>query len=284
MNPISASSQTGSHPRCSVLEEPLTGRLEQGLPGSRPPRLVQQAFAMGSHSQSGQINSPPSSIRSISLTGPAGRLEAVLNQGASDAPYAALVCHPHPVFGGTLHNKVVYHAMKALNDPVWGFGWPVLRFNFRGAGLSDGAHHGEAEVGDVLAAVDWLKNEFQRPLVVAGFSFGAAMALRACSSTDQANTSSRAAHDVRGLIALGLPIQVRGSAYRYSYLQNLAIPKLFVSGDRDQFAPPAQLAAVADTAAEPRRLIVIPGADHFFSGQLEPMQRAIASWLKEQLL
>ena len=185
MNPISASTQAGSHPRCPVLEAPLTGRLKQELPGLRPPRLVQQAFAMGSHSQSGQKISPPSSIRSISLSGPAGRLEAVLNQGASDAPYAALVCHPHPVFGGTLHNKVVYHAMKALNHPDWGLGWPVLRFNFRGAGLSEGAHDGKAEAGDVLAALDWLKNEFQRPLVVAGFSFGAAMALRACSGLDQ---------------------------------------------------------------------------------------------------
>jgi alpha/beta superfamily hydrolase len=188
--------------------------------------------------------------------------------------------------------------MKALNDPVWGFGWPVLRFNFRGAGLSEGAHDGEAEAGDVLAALDWLKNEFQRPVIVAGFSFGAAMALRTCSTLDRTRIPGRApandhavdvpdidvrANDVRALLALGLPIQVRGSAYDYSFLNNLAIPKLFVSGDHDQFAPFAQLSAVISNAEEPRRLIVIPGADHFFSGQLDPMQRAIAGWLKEQL-
>ena len=104
--------------------------------------------------------------RSVELRGPAGRLEAVLNEGAPDAPFAALVCHPHPLGGGTLHNKVVYHAMKVLNDPAWGFGLPVLRFNFRGTGLSEGAHDGEAETDDVLAALDWLENEFKLPLVV----------------------------------------------------------------------------------------------------------------------
>jgi hypothetical protein len=174
--------------------------------------------------------------------------------------------------------------MKALNDPIWGLGWPVLRFNFRGAGLSEGVHDGEAETGDVLAALDWLAKEFQRPLIVTGFSFGAAMALHACSEIESSRTAGGPHHDLRALVALGLPMQVPGRAYNYSFLRNLTIPKLFVSGDRDQFASPAQLTAVAASTAEPRRLIVIPGADHFFSGQLEPMQRAIAGWLKEQLL
>jgi uncharacterized protein len=289
MNPISASSEAGSHPRSSVLERPPTDHFERELPGSNPQRLLRSAFAAGFRSES-QVHrsSPSASIRNITLDGPAGRLQAVLNHGSSDAPFAALVCHPHPVFGGTLHNKVVYHAMKALNDPAWGFGWPVLRFNFRGAGLSDGAHDGHAEAGDVLAALDWLKNEYQRPLIVAGFSFGAAMALRACTASSQTPAPDETpaqdhAIDVRALIALGLPIQVRGSAYHYSFLRNLKIPKLFVSGDRDQFAPSAQLSAVVDSVAVPRRLVIIPGADHFFSSQLEPMQRAIAGWLKEQL-
>ena len=68
----------------------------------------------------------------------------MLNQGAPDARFAALVCHPHPLGGGNLHNKVVYHAMKVLNDAAWGLGWPVLRFNFRGTGLSEGAHDGDS--------------------------------------------------------------------------------------------------------------------------------------------
>jgi alpha/beta superfamily hydrolase len=216
-------------------------------------------------------------IRSVAIVGPAGNLEAVLNEGSPDARFAALVCHPHPLGGGNLHNKVVYHAMKVLNDPAWGLGCPVLRFNFRGTGLSEGAHDGRAETGDVLAAMDWLEREFQLPLIVAGFSFGAAMALRACSLPGQTQ------RDVRALIALGLPTSAQGRAYRYSFLQNLTTPKLFLSGDRDQFAPAENLTHVAASAAEPRRLILVPGADHFFTNQLEPMQRALAGWLKEQL-
>lgn len=223
-------------------------------------------------------------IRSITLNGPAGRLEALLNPGAPEAPFAALVCHPHPMFGGNLHNKVVYHAMKVLNDPAWGLGWPVLRFNFRGAGLSDGVHHGEAEVGDVLAALEWLEQEFRRPLIVAGYSFGAAMALRACCDLMQIRGAGLPrTPNVRALIALGLPTQAEGLAYRYSFPRGLAIPKLFLSGDRDDFAPALQLAQVAASAAEPKRLILLHGADHFFTDHLAPMQRAIADWLREQL-
>ena len=121
---------------------------------------------------------PGSGLRNFAFTGPAGMLEALLNEGAPDAPFAALVCHPHPLGGGTMHNKVVYHAMKALNDPKWGLGWPVLRFNFRGTGRSQGSHDGIAEAEDVQAAMDWLENEYKRPLVIAGFSFGAAMAVK----------------------------------------------------------------------------------------------------------
>src|SRR5512141_1101144 len=94
-------------------------------------------------------SSPASTINSLMIPGPAGELEALLNSGAADARHAALVCHPHPLYGGTMHNKVVYHAMKALN----GFGMPVLRFNFRGAGRSEGEHdEGRGEREDVRAA------------------------------------------------------------------------------------------------------------------------------------
>src|ERR1700757_3151438 len=118
-------------------------------------------------------------IRSFFLNGPTGQLEALLNAGSPDAKHAALVCHPHPEYGGTLHNKVVFHAMKALN----GLGMPVLRFNFRGAGLSAGEHDkGHGEQDDVRTALDWLDREFHLPLVFAGFSFGAAVGLRAAGS------------------------------------------------------------------------------------------------------
>jgi alpha/beta superfamily hydrolase len=215
-------------------------------------------------------------LRSLDLAGPVGRLEAVLNEGAPHVRFAALVCHPHPLGGGTLHNKVVYHAMKVLNDPQWGLGFPVLRFNFRGTGLSQGTHDGSAETGDVLAALDWLHNEYQRPLIAVGFSFGAAMTLQACC------TQPQAAANVHALVALGLPIATDGSTYRYPFLESCTLPKLFLSGDRDRFASPAELTQVVSAAAEPKRLVLLPGADHFFTGHLPAMQSSLAGWLKEQ--
>ncbi|MDR3740743.1 MAG: dienelactone hydrolase family protein [Terracidiphilus sp.] len=217
-----------------------------------------------------------STLRSIELAGPAGRLEALLNNGAPQARYAAVVCHPHPLGGGTLHNKVVYHAMKALNSPEFGLEWPVLRFNFRGTGLSEGTHDGVAESGDVVAAMRWLENAYRLPLVVVGFSFGAAMALAACCSPS-------AQSDVRAIAALGLPTHAEGRDYRYPFLTKCSTPKLFLSGDRDQFASAAELEDVAATTAKPKKLVLLPGADHFFTGQLDTMQNELASWLQGRL-
>ena len=258
-----------------------------GMIALSAPAQIDSPSASGLRSRSSAERA--SAIRSVSLRGPAGRLEAVLNEGATgskgaiEVPFAALVCHPHPVFGGTMHNKVVYHAMKVLNDPKWGFGWPVLRFNFRGAGLSEGVHDGQAEVDDVLAALDWLHHEFACPVVIAGFSFGAAMALAACCRSMQSGHAQHSTPDLLALIALGLPMQVDRRMYDYSFLRAATIPKLFLSGDHDQFASPDQLARVVASAADPKQLILIPGADHFFTGRLEPMQQSIAGWLAEQL-
>lgn len=218
------------------------------------------------------IQSPPSRLRSLDLEGPAGRLEAVVNEGAPSAPFAALVCHPHPLGGGTLHNKVVYHAMKVLNAPDWGFQFPVLRFNFRGTGRSEGVYDGEAEVEDVNAALDWLDREYRRPLVVVGFSFGAAMALQASCG-----------RDIKALAALGLPTTAEGRRYHYPFLKNCSVPKLFLSGSRDQYTSAGELEQVIAAASEPKFTAFIPDADHFFTGQLKAMQQILASWLKEQL-
>jgi len=208
-------------------------------------------------------------MRSFFLDGPAGRLEALLNSGSATATHAALVAHPHPVYGGTLHNKVVFHAMKALN----GFGFPVLRFNFRGAGLSHGEHaHGHGEVDDVRTALDWLDQEFRLPLVFAGFSFGAAVGLRA------AGPDSR----VKAVVSLGTPISpVDDRSYDYSFLGSCTKPKLFVSGSRDQFASKAKLEALVAPLPEPKRLVIIEAADHFFAGRLREMMEAIEVWIKE---
>jgi len=206
-------------------------------------------------------------IRSFFLDGPAGRLEALLNVGSPTATHAGLVCHPHPMFGGTMHNKVVFHAMKALHS----FGLPVLRFNFRGTGLSAGEHDGRAEVGDVQAALRWLKEAFSLPLIFAGFSFGAVTGLRACCPDP----------DVRALISLGTPVEADGRLYSYRFLGECRKPKLFVSGDRDAFGPHEALEEVVDAAAEPKELVFVPG-DHFFAGHLTEMRLTIESWLQEQ--
>ena len=218
-----------------------------------------------------------STIRSLFLEGPACRLEALLNAGAMNATHAALVCHPHPLFGGTLHNKVVFHTMKALNS----FGFPVLRFNFRGTGLSQGEHdEGNGEVEDVHVALDWLNHEFHLPLIFAGFSFGAAVGLRAACPDIR----------VKALIGVGVPaIPVAADTetprtYTFEFLRNCSKPKLFVSGARDQFGPRAQLEALVVSAAEPKKLVVIEGADHFFEGRLRELRETIESWVRQAIL
>jgi uncharacterized protein len=210
-------------------------------------------------------------IRALFLPGPAGRLEALLNGGSPNATHAAVVCHPHPLYGGTLHNKVVFHTMKALN----GFGFPVLRFNFRGAGLSEGEHaSGEGEVEDVRAALDWLEHEFTLPVIFAGFSFGAAVGLRAAYADDR----------VRALIALGLPVlEVEGRVYDFEFLRTCTKPKLFVSGSRDQFGPAGKLEALVHTLADPKKLVRIEAGDHFFEGRLKEMRMAIEEWARGTL-
>jgi alpha/beta superfamily hydrolase len=210
-------------------------------------------------------------IKSFFLAGPAGKLEALLNTGSPQATHTAVVCHPHPMHGGTMHNKVVYNAMKALNA----LGLPVLRFNFRAAGLSEGTHeHGRGEVGDVRAALDWLDREFHVPIVFAGFSFGAAVGLRASCPDPR----------VVGAIALGMPVEAEGRTYAYEFLGECAKPKLFVSGSHDHYGPLHELKKMIASAAEPKRFVVVEGAGHFFEGKLDQMRGAIEEWVRELLL
>jgi alpha/beta superfamily hydrolase len=216
----------------------------------------------------------PSQVRTIEdLHGPAGRLEAILNTGSPDAPYTALIAHPHPPSGGTMHNKVVYHTMKALTH----FAIPVLRFNFRGAGLSEGAHdEGRGEVEDVRAAVNYLDILANKPILFAGFSFGSNVGFRACCGDSR----------VHALIGLGLPVRAAGRDYRYDFLPHCTAPKLFLSGDQDEFCPPQTLADILKSAPPPWDSYTIPGADHFFQGvpsspkpKLADMQAILNDWL-----
>jgi alpha/beta superfamily hydrolase len=202
--------------------------------------------------------------RTFFLAGPAGKLEATLwTSPAAEPPMAALVCHPHPLYGGTLHNKVVFQTAKALNHRRI----PVLRFNFRGVGLSEGEHDkGRGELEDVRAAIEFLANEFARlPILVAGFSFGAWVGLRAGCEDAR----------VEKLIGLGLPV----SNLDMGYLRECGKPKLLIQGGDDQFGARASVEELFARLPEPKRLVVVEHADHFFSGHLTEVKKAIGAWL-----
>jgi len=205
-------------------------------------------------------------VRSLFLDGPAGKLEALWEEpSGAQTKLAGLVCHPHPLYGGTLHNKVVHHSALALQER----GLPVLRFNFRGAGKSQGKHdHGRGEGDDVRAALDWLAAE--RPgagIILAGFSFGAWVGLRVGCEDER----------VRALIGVGLP----ADSSDLSYLAECGKPKLFVQGTRDQYGSRRSVQRVVKAAADPKELIWIEDADHFFTGHLVALRRAILDHFPE---
>jgi uncharacterized protein len=206
--------------------------------------------------------------RNFFLEGPAGRLEALLwTPARSGAPVlAAVLCHPHPLFGGTLHNKVVYQAAKSLDA----LGIPVLRFNFRGAGLSAGEHdRGVAEGGDVQAAIDFLAAEFPSvPLLAGGFSFGSWVGMRVGCADPR----------VQELIGVGIPV----NSSDFAYLASCKKPKLIVQGTNDEHGAWQKVEPVVADAAGDTRLVFVQGADHFFAGHLEELDQAITSWVMER--
>jgi alpha/beta superfamily hydrolase len=205
--------------------------------------------------------------RNFFLTGTAGQLEALLwTVPIADPPLVAVVCHPHPLFGGTMHNKVVYQAAKALHLR----NIPVLRFNFRGAGQSEGVHdRGTGEQDDVRAALDYLSGEFpQRPILLAGFSFGSMVGLRVGCADSR----------VSDLIGLGIPVDRSDLAY----LRDCTKPKLIIQGGNDQFGSRVNVEALFATLPAPKKLVFVEGADHFFTGQLDKVRAAIDEWLDER--
>jgi alpha/beta superfamily hydrolase len=203
--------------------------------------------------------------RNFFLDGPVGRLEAILwKPVAQQLPQlAALVCHPHPLFGGTMHNKVVYQAAKTLDA----LGLPVLRFNFRGAGLSEGTHdRGRGEQGDVKAAVDFLADEFPgAPLLLAGFSFGSWVGLRVGCADER----------VQELIGIGTPV----NSSDFSYLEKCEKPKLFVHGANDEHGTLGKVEALVESLPGENRLVVVGEADHFFVRRLDHLDAAIRTWV-----
>ena len=205
--------------------------------------------------------------RSLFLPGPAGRLEAMLWTVASANPdFVALVCHPHPLFGGTMHNKVVFQAAKAIHRR----GIPVLRFNFRGTGQSEGEHDkGRGERDDVRAGLDFLAAEFPgRPVLLAGFSFGSWVGLAVGCEDER----------VLDLIGLGIPV----NSVSLSYLRDCTKPKLLIQGGDDQFGSVQNVNELFDALPEPKKLVTVEDADHFFAGKLDQVTAAIGAWLDER--
>ena len=194
-----------------------------------------------------------------------GQLEAILKEPRQGTPKGvALVLHPHPLGGGTMHNKVVFRAAAALNDA----GLTVLRINFRGVGQSTGEHdEGRGERDDVLAGLDYLSQQYPGlRITVCGFSFGSRVGLEV------------GIHDPRVsfLIGIGTPLE----KYDFSFLTECRKPLLLVHGEHDEFGDVERLRRlVAEFEKDvPVRLVVIPGAGHFFDNQLEELKRAITDW------
>jgi uncharacterized protein len=197
-------------------------------------------------------------IETYFVPGPAGGLEALMEAPEEGEPrFAAVVCHPHPLHGGTMHNKVVFRLARGLRRA----GAVVLRFNFRGVGASEGEHaHMVGEVEDARAALDWLRARYpELGFALAGFSFGARVILTLGCQMESAVF----------LMAAGFPTQIEGAVPR---LEHCRTPKIFLQSTNDQFGPRAEFEEAYAKFAEPKRVIWIEAADHFFAGALEELE------------
>ena len=207
----------------------------------------------------------PSRLVPLMLAGPAGPLEALLQErDAHDHDLTAVICHPHPLFGGTMHNKVVHRTASVL----LGLGAAVLRFNFRGVGRSAGAFdRGEGELADARAALEFLRERYPTARRwVAGFSFGSWVAARLGASEP----------DVERLILIAPPVHTQS----FDELLTSPVPKLVVQGMADDVCPPANLAAAFPRWAEPKRLMKVAGASHFFDKHLADLGKALLDGIR----
>jgi hypothetical protein len=198
-------------------------------------------------------------IESLFIPGPAGRLEAILEEPEGAPPHAAaLVCHPHPLHGGTLHNKVVHRLARGLRRR----GAVTLRFNFRGVNLSQGVHdHGVGEVDDARAALLLLKEKYPAlPLTVAGFSFGSRVAVQCHQG-------------VTRVILVGVPTVYR----QFDILARCPLPRIFIHSTNDEFGPKEELQAVYQRLWGPKQIHWVEAHDHFFAGALDAFESAVMS-------
>ena len=203
----------------------------------------------------------PRKIESLFIPGPAGRLEALLEEPEDAAPIeAALVCHPHPQHGGTMHNKVVYRIARGLRRA----GAVVLRFNYRGVNLSEGVYdEGEGEFDDARVALDYLRERYpDLPFTLAGFSFGSRIALRLGCGEPAA----------RRVIAVGFPTIYHDRGY----LDVAPVPRIFVQSTHDQYrARGSDWYRSWNALPEPKRLVLVEAQDHFFAGGLDQLEEEI---------
>jgi alpha/beta superfamily hydrolase len=194
-----------------------------------------------------------------------GHLEALLKEPDGPPRGAAVVCHPHPLHGGTMHTKAVYRSAQALNDA----GLVTLRFNFRGVGTSTGSHdEGVGEREDVAAAIDWLDERYPHvPLVVGGFSFGSMVGLSVGAEDER----------IVALLGLGLPVGL-GDRYDFGYLAGADKPVLVVQGELDEFGSGETVASVLGPLGDHITIVRIPGTDHYFQGRLEDLRAAVRGY------
>lgn len=207
----------------------------------------------------------PKALRHVDIYSPAGKLESLYRE-LQDAAGAAVVCHPHPMGGGTLHNKVVFRAARGLESA----NVATLRFNFRGVGASGGRHdQGEGELEDVNAAIDWMKWKHPgKKLIVGGFSFGAWVASRAACERP----------DVDAIFLIGTPVNM----YDFGYLRHCEKPILFLHGTQDEHGDVQKLEKLAQNVRN-AETIIVTGADHFFTKQVEAVEETMRGWAEELL-
>ncbi len=196
------------------------------------------------------------------VQGPVGQLEVLVDDLIGQPRHVALVCHPHPLMGGTMTNKVAHILARAFND----LGAPAVRFNFRGVGASAGVHDdGRGETEDVLAMLAWMENRWPETEVwLAGFSFGAAMALRASLK-----------HRVAKLVTVAPALQWLNEL-------NTTVPEcpwLIIQGDRDELVNVDAVRKWIGKLPKPPELKIISGAEHFFHGRLNDLRDAVKEWI-----
>lgn len=207
-------------------------------------------------------------MKPVHFDGPEGRLEGLWDDPERGlAP--AVICHPHPAHGGSMHSKVVYTVYRVLHD----LGHATLRFNFRGVGASQGSFSGwDGEVGDVAAAAAFARRETGiTPLWLAGFSFGSWVGSRWALSDP----------NVERMILLGVPVDRNVDDRSFDHLTRLPAPTLIVQGEHDRYGSPAGVARLAERlrATGPVEVRIVPGADHFCTGKLGPLEEALREGL-----